>query len=320
LERQFQRYAYDLYQQYDAAYNLTLGNEFGFNYFIYQGGLVEDSRDFCAAHNNKVWSKEEAEKWSEWTPAEGIYPEGYEVKAKNIYEVPSYMNYIGYDPLIDRGGFNCRHSLGWIADDIAVDMRSKVMSVDELMTKAEEVGSDVDEFGHKLADKFNGFTTKVNYKSMESITRKVRDELGGSVPMIKDSVRNTVVMSKENISKAIRYLESNKSRFNITGIKVQTAEKYFGYSGVIINRRAVNGIITETQLNTAKMIYAKESPVAAKQIIGESNWNKIKESVGIEGGKGHKYYEEWRSLDKVKDALQRTEIAKLQSEYYSHFQ
>ena len=123
LERQFQRYAYDLYQQYDAAYNLTLGNEFGFNYFIYQGGLVEDSRDFCAAHNNKVWSKEEAEKWSEWTPAEGVYPEGYEVKAKNIYEVPSYMNYPGYDPLIDRGGFNCRHSLGWISDDIAFDMR-----------------------------------------------------------------------------------------------------------------------------------------------------------------------------------------------------
>ena len=34
LERQFQRYGYNLYQQYDAAYNLTLGNEFGFNYFI----------------------------------------------------------------------------------------------------------------------------------------------------------------------------------------------------------------------------------------------------------------------------------------------
>ena len=129
LERQFQRYAYDLYQQYDAAYNMTLGNEFGFNYFIYQGGLVEDSRDFCAAHNNKVWSKEEAEKWPEWTPAEGVYPEGYEVKAKNIYEVPSYMNYIGYDPLIDRGGFNCRHSLGWIADDIALDMRPDLKNV-----------------------------------------------------------------------------------------------------------------------------------------------------------------------------------------------
>ena len=123
MDRQFQRYAYDLYQQYDAAYNAVLGNEFGFNYFIYQGGLIEDSRDFCAAHNNKVWSKEEAEMWVRWTPSMGEYPAGYEVKAKDLYSVPSYMSYPGYDPLIDRGGYNCRHALGWISDDIAFSMR-----------------------------------------------------------------------------------------------------------------------------------------------------------------------------------------------------
>jgi hypothetical protein len=123
LERQFARYAYDLYQQYDAAYNLTLGNELDFNYFIYQGGLIEDSRDFCAAHNNKVWNREEALKWPQWTPADGEYPAGYEVKQKDIYAVPSYLAYPGYDPIIDRGGYNCRHALGWISEDIAFDMR-----------------------------------------------------------------------------------------------------------------------------------------------------------------------------------------------------
>jgi hypothetical protein len=126
LERQFQRYGYNLYQQYDAAYNMTLGNEFGFNYFIYQGGLIVDSRDFCAAHNNKVWSREESESWRTWTPVQGEYPAGYEVKAKDLYSVPSYMDYPGYDPLIDRGGYNCRHSLGWIADDIALGMRPEL--------------------------------------------------------------------------------------------------------------------------------------------------------------------------------------------------
>jgi hypothetical protein len=110
LERQFQRYAYDLYQQYDAAYNLTLGNEFGFNYFIYQGGLVKDSREFCVEHNNKVYSIKEAQDWATWvSPTTG--------------EVPSYLGYPGYDPLIDRGGYNCRHALGWIADSIAEGMR-----------------------------------------------------------------------------------------------------------------------------------------------------------------------------------------------------
>ena len=129
LERQFQRYAYDIYQQYDAAYNLMLGNEFGFTYFIYQGGLINDSRDFCAAHNNKVWSIKESETWAEWTPSQGEYPEGYEVKQHDIYAVPSHLGYPGYDPLIDRGGYNCRHSLGWVNDDLALNMRPELKNI-----------------------------------------------------------------------------------------------------------------------------------------------------------------------------------------------
>ena len=35
LEKQYQRFAYDLYQQYDAAYNSSLGEEFGMTYFMY---------------------------------------------------------------------------------------------------------------------------------------------------------------------------------------------------------------------------------------------------------------------------------------------
>jgi len=123
LDRQFNMYAYDLYQRYDAAYNVSLGNEFGFRFFIYQGGLIDDSRDFCAAHNNKVWSIEEMNEWPTWTPSQGEYPMGYEVKAKDIYSVPSYMSYAGYDPGLDRGGYHCRHALGWINDELAFEMR-----------------------------------------------------------------------------------------------------------------------------------------------------------------------------------------------------
>ena len=111
LERQFQRYGYDLYSQYDAAYNKTLGNEFGFTYFIYQGGLVKDSREFCVEHNGKIYSVDEAQEWATWrSPTTG--------------EVPSYLGYPGYDPLIDLGGYNCRHMLGWINDELAFAMRS----------------------------------------------------------------------------------------------------------------------------------------------------------------------------------------------------
>lgn len=127
LEKQFDAYGYDLYQQYDSAYNLSLGNEFGFTYFIYQGGLILDSRDFCAAHNNKVWSKEEMATWPQWVPADGEYPAGYEIKAKDLYSVPSYItSKPGYDPGLDRGGWKCRHALGWIADELAFRLRPEL--------------------------------------------------------------------------------------------------------------------------------------------------------------------------------------------------
>lgn len=122
-ERKWKQFAYDVYQQHDAAYNKKLAEEFDMKYFIYQGGLIKDSRDFCVAHNNKVWTTKEAEEWKEWTPSKGEYPEGYEVKAKDVYAVPSYMDYPGYDPLVDRGGYNCRHQLGYITEELAYKLR-----------------------------------------------------------------------------------------------------------------------------------------------------------------------------------------------------
>jgi len=126
LEKLYQRYAYDLYQQYDAAYNKALADEFDMNYFMYQGGLIEDSRDFCVAHNAKVWSREEADTWKNWRPVDGQYPEGYKVKQKDIYKHPGYMDYEGYNPFIDRGGYRCRHGLGWISDELAYRLRPEL--------------------------------------------------------------------------------------------------------------------------------------------------------------------------------------------------
>jgi len=121
MERKFDRLAFDIYQQYDAAYGEQLAEQFDMNYFIYQGGLVEDSRDFCREHNNRVWTREESEDWPTWTPAKAQFITDF--KQKDIYSVPSYIDYPGYQPLIDRGGYNCRHAIGWISDELAFKMR-----------------------------------------------------------------------------------------------------------------------------------------------------------------------------------------------------
>ena len=129
-ERKWKQFAYDIYQQYDATYNKKLADEFDLKYFIYQGGLIDDSRDFCAAHNNKVWTIEEAEEWKDWTPTKGLangeFPGWWEIKAKDIYSVPSYMGYPGYDPFFDRGGYSCHHQLGYIPEELAFKLRPEL--------------------------------------------------------------------------------------------------------------------------------------------------------------------------------------------------
>ncbi len=126
-ERKFKQFAFDVYQQYDATYNMKLAEEFDMKYFVYEGELVKDSRDFCAAHQGKIFTIEEAQSWNTWTPARGqqerAFPEGWEIKQKDIYAVPSYLGYPGYDPIIDRGGYRCQHHLAFVSEEFALEKR-----------------------------------------------------------------------------------------------------------------------------------------------------------------------------------------------------
>jgi len=115
--------AFNLHQVHDAFYTRFLGAGLGYRYFVYDGSILEDSRDFCVALNNKVWSVEEAKDWVNWTPSKGVYPKEYQIKQEDKNTVPTYLSYPGYIPMIDRGGFNCRHFISWIPDDIAFKLR-----------------------------------------------------------------------------------------------------------------------------------------------------------------------------------------------------
>jgi hypothetical protein len=122
LERKFDRLAHDVFMQHDAAYSNNIANQFELNYFIYQGGLVDESRDFCREHNNRVYHRKDAKSWANWTPSKAVNIDSNDMKQKDPYKVPSYLDYIGYQPLIDRGGYNCRHSISWISDELAKNM------------------------------------------------------------------------------------------------------------------------------------------------------------------------------------------------------
>lgn len=106
LERHWRTNSFDLYQRIDRTANLVYADKLGLDYAVYSGTLEEDSRPFCIARVNKVYSRPEIKSW------ETLQFQG---KPK-----------IGYDPFVDCGGFNCRHHLSWISDEIAEHLRPEL--------------------------------------------------------------------------------------------------------------------------------------------------------------------------------------------------
>lgn len=106
LERHWRTNSFDLYQRIDRTANLVYADRLGLDYAIYSGTLEQDSRAWCIKHVNKVLSREEIEKWKD-----------YSWQGKNT---------IGYDPFTDCGGFFCRHHWSFISDEIAEYLRPEL--------------------------------------------------------------------------------------------------------------------------------------------------------------------------------------------------
>lgn len=200
------------------------------------------------------------------------------------------------------------------------DNKSIVQNIDiensakEIVNRASLVGNEVQSLAESIAIKNKGFVIPINYKSISSIIRKVTTE--GITPYdIKDAVRTTIIVPRSQIDQVLNGLSESDS---FVRLKRQKPESFMGYSGNIVNIQTSNGLIAEIQVNTERMIYAKEKPEDAKRILGEKRWKEIQKQTGMEGGLGHKYYEEWRVLDKADKKAQK--IAEKSIEYYSHFQ
>jgi len=106
LERHWRTNSFDLYQRIDRTANLIYADRLGLEYAIYSGTLENDSRPFCIARVNKVFSRPEISSWKNLQ---------FQGKPK-----------VGYDPFVDCGGYNCRHTLSWITDEIAQHLRPEI--------------------------------------------------------------------------------------------------------------------------------------------------------------------------------------------------
>lgn len=186
-------------------------------------------------------------------------------------------------------------------------------SISEIVKRASSVGDEVQSTAERIAIKNGGYVTPINFKSTTSITRKVITE--GITPYdIKDAVRTTIIVPKSRIEDVLEELHKTEGFLRL---KRQKPESFMVYSGNIVNIRTTNGLTAEIQVNTERMIYAKERPEDAKRILGKKRWEEIHNETGMEGGLGHKYYEQWRILDKSSNEA--LKIVEKSIEYYSHF-
>lgn len=197
----------------------------------------------------------------------------------------------------------------WIRDN------KNVRDCATLIGKSREVGNEFKTIGESIAKKVGGIVTPVNYKSFSSMYRKLVTE-NINISDIKDAVRSTIIVDKDKIDEVIMNL---KQLDNFIIHKEQKAEKFNGYSGNIINLSMPNNTVAEIQVNTAKMIYAKETEANAKRILGEELWNKIRTETNMQGGLGHRYYEEIRLLNEVTERQKIKRLKRLSKEYYSRF-
>ena len=199
---------------------------------------------------------------------------------------------------------------------------SLMAAVKETVKKARAVGDEVQRLAESIAAKYEAVCTPVNYKSEASIIRKVQAERADDNPkfmpdMLKDTVRMTIIADKSKLESIINSLKKNELFLRY---KPQSGDEYIGYIGNIVNIKTTKGLTAEIQVNTAKMIYAKEKPEDAKRILGLKTWNAIRKEVGIEGGLGHKYYEEWWAMSKEEQLSAKGQALKKKSEeYYAHF-
>ena len=115
LKRLFEQKAPDPFAKIDRYVHNKYGVALKLNYAMYQGGTIRSSRPFCIERNNKVFSREEILRFG--TPSDQFG--GYDNKTTGDFQGKTDP----YNPITDLGGYNCRHFLTFISDELAFTLR-----------------------------------------------------------------------------------------------------------------------------------------------------------------------------------------------------
>jgi hypothetical protein len=100
LNRYARNFVYDTYSQIDRTTGRMYADKLGFQFAVYEGGIIKTTREFCRDRNGKVFHISEIEAFK---PGKAEQP--------------------NYNPVTDLGGWACRHHLNWIPESLAIILR-----------------------------------------------------------------------------------------------------------------------------------------------------------------------------------------------------
>lgn len=180
LQRYYRNFAYDTFSVVDRTNGKIFADKLKFNYAIYEGGLIETSRDFCEEHNGKVYSREEIAKFK---PTEAIGP--------------------GYDPFTDLGGYGCRHHLNWVPDNVAFALRPELKAQ---QAPAKEEPAAIEQPGPK----------EFNFKTVNEAKQPAADIFNKKYPALNiEKVQVHNEMSAARLNMYLTKLDELTAQYNI---------------------------------------------------------------------------------------------------------
>lgn len=120
----------DFFDRYERTYSNNVAKEVGLDQARYSGGLMGTSRDFCVQRQGKIFTRKDIVGWASLS-----------FRGKNA----------AYNPFTDLGGYNCRHTLDWVSDELAKEMRdSSPPEPDVTVTSlSEDYPEDTKSIGYK---------------------------------------------------------------------------------------------------------------------------------------------------------------------------
>lgn len=98
LQRYFDQFAYDSFNQLDETANRQFAQNLNLKHFVYEGSVIKTTRPFCEKRAGKAFTVKETKFWKD-------DPDLIDKKTKE-----SYL------PLVERGRKRCRHFIKYITE------------------------------------------------------------------------------------------------------------------------------------------------------------------------------------------------------------